>query len=199
MAQGRFLEQGVKGDWFVNDLEEAMAHTGKMLVSRGMPAVGAVLQEMRYVVSSYRFDTLRDTTLAQKHVEPHLKSLEKRIMQTVLHETPLVTPTDFVRPPNTKPLMADDKVTVLKLKSPVVRKIAPAFKVDISIRTPRSAATKTMRSPSFKVVPSQPEPAAWFGSGSQVEAFTEGFWFIGTIASVNAFNTTKQKYRNSPG
>lgn len=190
ISQGRFLEQGVMGNWYVNDFEEAMDHTKKFLVSSGMPAVGEVLQTIRFNKSGFRFDTLRDTVLAQKFVPDFLKALEKKILEAALNETPSDVPTaciDFVRPPETEPLMGDDKVTVLKFKSPVVRKISPQFKVELSIRTPRSAATNTMRSPAFKVVPSPPEPEAWFGAGSQVEAFLEGFWFIGEITHVNAY------------
>ena len=187
--QGRFLEQGTNGDWFINDFEEAMVHTRKTLVQQTMPVVAAVLQELRFIISGFRFSTLRDTKLAQKHMGPFLKSFEKKLVSQVLKVEPEdpSSGTNYVRPPNTKLLLDTDNVTLLKLKSPVTGTLASSLKVKHSLRIPRSKASRKQRGKPSKMAPSEPEPGAWFSTGSRVEAFTEGFWFIGEVSEVTAF------------
>eukprot|EP00977_Amphora_coffeiformis_P004442 scaffold945_cov170-Amphora_coffeaeformis.AAC.22 len=187
--QGRFLEQGVNGDWYINDFEEAMVYTRKTLVQKTMPVVAAVLQELRFIVSGFRFSTLRNTKLAQKHMAPFLKSFEEKLVAQVLKEEPAGTSpnTSYVRPPDVEPLLGPDNVTVLKFKAPVTGTLAPALAVKHPLRTPHSNATWKRRGKPSKVVPSEPEPGAWFSTGSSVEAFFEGFWFIGEVTQVTAF------------
>lgn len=191
--QGRFLEQGTNGDWFINDLDEAMAYTRKVLVQKTIPVVAAVMQELRFIISGFRFSTQRDTSLAQKHMGPFLKTFEKKLVARVLKEEPdsAASSTTYVRPPSTKPLFGPDNVTLLKSKSPVIGTLASAVTVPLkhSLRTPRSSAThrRKQRAKAYKTVPTEPEPGAWISTDSKVEAFTEGFWFIGDVTAVNAF------------
>ena len=172
IAQARFLEQGARGDWYLNDYEEALRYTKSVLVRKSLPLVGEVLQELRYITSGYRFSTLRDTKLAQKHMAPFLKNLENKIVSLSLNEKPDRRSRSFVRIPETEAV------------SPLA--VSP-FQAETSFGTPGSNAADNFRSPPFKLVPSEPEPGAWFSSGSVVEAFTDGFWFIGNVEKVNAF------------
>lgn len=176
VSQGRFLEQGVHGKWFLNDFEEALAHTKKELVARSYPVAGEILQELRYIISGYRFSTLRDTAMAQKHLGPYMQTLQKRIVKIALmQQTKLATNMNVIYPASMSPA-------------------ASIFKVTPSVVAPSSDASKNMRTPSLKFVPGEPEPGAWFSTGSIVEAFTEGFWFIGEVASVDAFGNYFVKF-----
>jgi len=187
--QGRFLEQGVNGDWYINDFEEAMVHTRKTLVQKTMPVVAAVLQELRFIISGFRFSTLRDTSLAQKHMVPFLKSFEKKLVAQVLKErhSDILQNTSYSRPPDTKPLVDPDNGTVLKFKSPITGTLAPALALRHPLRTPHSNATWKRRGKTSKMKPIEPEPGAWFSTGSTVEAFTDGFWYMGEVTEVTAF------------
>jgi hypothetical protein len=187
MSHGRFLEQGAMGKWYLNDLEEGIAYTNKLLVAKSDPATGEVLQELRFMVSGYRVGKWRDTALAQKHMGPYLQGLEKKVVKASLKESSTASLSHYIRPPRVGILLGEDKVTILSFKAPRTDKVTTALQISPAIHTPRSAATISVRTPSFKVVPTEPQPGAWFGAGSHVEAFTDGFWFIGTVVHVDTF------------
>jgi hypothetical protein len=177
-SSSRFLEQGAHGAWYVNDFEEAMAYTKSVLVRKSWPVVGKILQELRYIISEFRFGKFRDTMLAQKQMAPFLKKLEKRIISVVLGES-LRTERD---------LKSGDSTNLLQSKSPISPTKQSTYRPKSLVQLPRSHATETMRYlSSNQFVAKEPEPGAWFSTGSLVEVFTDGYWFIGDVDRVSPF------------
>lgn len=50
-----------------------------------------------------------------------------------------------------------------------------------------SVTSVVVRTPKFKAVPTEPEEGAWFSTGSELEAYVDGNWYVGTVEWVIAF------------
>ena len=83
--QGRFLEQGMGGNWYLIPRDEAFQFITKALVQAQYPVLRALVRDAwEPLMSELRYGTYRQTALAYRHAAPHL-----RLLQTLLYANAL--------------------------------------------------------------------------------------------------------------
>lgn len=197
IGQGRFLEQGIGGKWFLLSVQQAEKYTQKALASRASFTMNAMLKEIRYSISDCRFGIYRDAVLGSKHIVPYLRKWEQKLLDAYSKSGSSSKPSTkrpLAHPAKTAPLKGSDGVTVLDWNVPTTVVRTPAFKPRSQVvERPLVDLKSSIRTPPFELIPKEPTPGAWFATGSRVEGLVDGFWYIGTVLDASAhgkFNVT---------
>jgi hypothetical protein len=187
MNHGRFLEQGLSGRWQWVDVKRALHFTKKELARGAVPAIAAMTGSIRHAIADYRFGIYRNSALASKHMVPFLRDFEKRVVLRRDMSTPTRPERPLAHPQATAPLKASDGVTVLDWNSPVKAPIVPIFKQSSYLSQRRiNAFSDSMRTPTVKLVPTEPSRGAWTSAGSVVEGRDGDHWYTAIVDLVTA-------------
>ena len=121
--QGRFLEQGISGCWYLMYRDEAYQVIAQALAGAQYPVLGALVRDvLDPQMTELRYGIYKDTALAQRHAAPFLRSLKDKVYAKALVD---VVPSDWpvalatlsmtrTRPVASKTLTSADGATLLR-------------------------------------------------------------------------------------
>jgi hypothetical protein len=161
---GRFLLQGLVGDWILMDQDETIAHVKRELKVSATPMLKRLRRAIAFIASDYKYGVHRNTALA-KHAVPHLKKLEVMLLK--------------------EKSTAKPKITSKEASSKAKNILGRLFSMPSAL-----TGAKEVRQRSNTIVsyaPEEPYSGAWLKAGDAVEALFDGYYYYwGTIGIVTA-------------
>jgi hypothetical protein len=164
-VEGRFLLQGLLGDWMLMDQDATIAHVKRELKVSSTPILKRLRRAITFIASDYKYGIHRNTALAKLAV-PQLKKLEARLLK----ETSTAKPKIASKKANSK---TDAKNIFCRL-----------FSMPLALTGAKDVRRRSNTIVSFP--PEEPYPGAWLKAGDTVEALFDGYWYWGTIGIVTA-------------
>jgi hypothetical protein len=165
-VEGRFLLQGLVGDWILMDQDATIACVKRELKVSSIPMLKRLRRAIAFIASDCKYGIHRNTALA-KHAVPQLKKLEARLLK----ETSTA-----------KPKMIASKEASSKADAKNI--LGRLFSMPLALTGAKEAWRRSNTIVSFP--PEEPYPGAWLKAGDAVEALFDGYWYWGTIAVVTA-------------
>lgn len=163
--QGRFLLQGLVGDWVLMDQDATISYVKRELKLSSTPILKRLRRAIAFIASDYKYGIHRNTALAT-HVVPRLKKLEAML----LNETSTAKTKIASKKPRSK---ADAKNVFVRL-----------FTMPLALTGAKEIRRLSNTIVSFPL--EEPYIGAWLKAGDPVEALFDGFWYWGTIGVVTA-------------
>jgi hypothetical protein len=177
--QGRFLLQGLAGDWILMDQDATIAYVKRELTLSSTPMLKRLRRAIAFIASDYKYGIHRNTALA-KHAVPQLERLETMLLKKTSTAKPkkamLLKETSTVKP----------KIASQKAGSKAGAKNIPGrlFRMPLAL----TGAKRVLRpsNPTMSIPPGEPYLGAWLKAGDAVEALFDDYWYWGTIGLVTA-------------
>jgi hypothetical protein len=163
--QGRFLLQGIAGDWILLDQDATSAYVKRELTVSSTPMLKRLRRAIAFIASDYKYGIHRNTALAKLAV-PHLKKLEAKLLKETSTAKPKIASKEASSKAGAKNLL---------VRSFVMPSASTGAKW--VLRRSNTAVS---------VPPGEPYPGAWMKAGDIVEALFDGYWYWGTISLVTA-------------
>jgi hypothetical protein len=161
--EGRFLLQGLVGDWILMDQDATIAYVKTELKVSATPMLKRLRQAIAFIASDYKYGIHRNTALA-KHAVPHLKKLEVMLLK------------------ETSP--AKPKITSKEASSKTKNILGRLFSMPLALTGAKEVRRRSNTIVSYP--PEEPYSGAWLKAGDTVEALFDGYYYWGTIGIVTA-------------